>query len=274
MDHVYAHQGRGAISRVAKPHEDYLRPYSQMRDAYFDLINVRLFPLHPPYYPPHTLDPLQNCGYCAKGPDFAEAGALSGKSAVVRWAGSDNERRTLFVRDSGKRRKVFFQAQVQGSSAAVENLPADFREIVLDLRSWRADGSLERTVQKSLSLPERMMERKTPALAGDESPKGPHLEEGLGFVVAGHSAKISWNAQDEERFDVLASTHPNPNDATSRFYKESTTKTTTVITGLPADCRLVYIHIEGLTDGEWRGNSYAIFSAPEGYKGGDCRKPE
>ena len=102
---------------------------------------------------------------------------------------------------------------------------------------------------------------------GAEDVSAPKLTNEMGFIISGASAIIQWSDLGAERYDVSVSRKPVQTRETVNLFGETTNKTSALLSGLPADCSLVYIHLEAYSGDKWRRNSYAIYSVPEEYRG-------
>ena len=287
FDHMYSHLGRKTVAAWPQPHQDYLLPYSKMRDKIFDMANINLIPIRGPYSFGSLFGnvPMISCKVCVDGPKLAglEDNRVYGTSAEFRWDGQEGVEYSLTIRSELDRTKVFHRGVTDKPYAQVSSLPADFTEIILDLRVWRQDGTIARTTRRLTSLPERMKTDNAPALAGHLDPEAPQLLAPAAFLVAGKSVELKWSHARSAGYDVAVGGHIDSGEGAWVYFQGSAAKESITVTGLPADCRLVYIHLEAKArpedivgeevraGGKWNRNSYLIYSAPEGFdpaKGG------
>jgi hypothetical protein len=173
----------------------------------------------------------------------------------------------IVIRSAHLGNVVFFEGATKESFINAANLPADFTEIVVEGRAWTDDGDMKVSAMTLLSVPENMLKLNKPGLVGAENTYAPKLTSEMGFIVSGASAEIKWSDIGAERYEISISRKQRQKRGSVNLFVDTTDKTSALATGLPADCSLVYIHLEAyMGDNKWRRNSYAIYNVPEEYR--------
>ena len=268
LDHLYLSLGRNSVKSGAPIPELFTKPYSSIRDFLFEKNHyVEYISMNPPYGR-KAIDPLISCEYCLPGPKFTNVQArfIPGKSFFFKWEDKGFGEYNFFIRDKIYPRKVYFSTKTTELSATALNLPSDGSEITAEVRAWTKEGRPVRTLFDFVSLPETIFSKNAPIPLSINDESAPRLTGGIGYIVPGKEVKIGWTGIGAEKYEVSLSDERIQKRGSANRFILTTEETSATITGLPADCSYVYIHLEAYADNKWNRSSYLILSAPEEFK--------
>ena len=268
LDHLYSSLNRNAVLAGPRIPDFFARPYSAVRDTFFERNGPIEYWVATPPYRFKVLDPLAHCAYCLKGPDFTGdlQPRIYGKSAMFQWKDMGFGEYNFFIRSSGDFRIVHFSKVTHQTALTADNLPTDGSEMIAEVRAWTKEGRPVRTFHKFLSLPETIFTHNRPIPLASNDEDGPKLAGDVGYIIPGTGAKISWTDIGADKYEVSISGQRTQKRGSVNMFIATTEETSATVTGLPANCGNVYLHLEAYVNGEWKRSSYLLFSAPEEFR--------